>query len=275
MDNAHFFFKKIRPDLVEYLVEICDEVLAKGPGPDAEWDRLFSDSLERRIFGGEVEALELDRYLRRPAVERARKDFTDFDLNRALKIVTNDDKKAANGNGTDQTSRTDSDTPGGTNNGGASGTDDATGTGDQKGGASSDKGKDGGQGGGCSGGWGGGVQGPASGPGAGVGEQGSLFVIQVAHTLASVDARGKAARQEFQRLNRGAAQMTRQAKVQKNISDHCDLLKAAARDMEDLSQKHRTQRTFTGVLMAAGLSPEDLGLTAEAVKYFDDINKAA
>lgn len=273
--NPHLFFNRFSGDMPQWLADICDEVAAKGPQTSVEWRRLFCDLLDTKLYAGESNAFHFVHLSIRSTLEWAEKAHDAYDEARCKEIVTGGEEQRGG-----QGAQAGANGGGGTGTGGVS-----TGTGSEttgngtptEGGSGSGTGGTGAgvTGGGCSGGWGQGTtQGPGTNVVTGTGTQGTLFVVRISQFRAALPNRRKRERQEFTRLNTEKTKIFRRTKAQKDLLDDIDLVSDALPALEDLAQKHRTKETATGVLEAAGMAPEDIGLTDRAVAWLDGELKA-
>ncbi|MFJ4329154.1 hypothetical protein ACIP3A_39425 [Streptomyces tricolor] len=109
----------------------------------------------------------------------------------------------------------------------------------------------------------------------GIGHQGTLFVITYNEWRASISSRRESYRKENKRLINIAEGTNRQIARNNDELNFLDLAEAADRaGLENLVNTHRDQTSIAGVLRAAEVSPQDLGLTDEAVTWLDTQLKA-
>ncbi|MGA4953726.1 hypothetical protein [Streptomyces lydicamycinicus] len=273
MNTHHFFNKHFSPPTAQWVADLCDEVLDKGPGESsAEWRRIFFELLDNRLLSGETDAFSYIHIsmIRGVKLDWVMQQHAEYDAARSAEILT--------GTSTDGGS--------GASRGSASEGDGAKATGEEK---TAGQGHDTP---GCSGGSPGGttvVAGPGgcgtggqttsggtvqkggdtAGTVSGPGNQGTLFVIQIADLKASMPHKYTQSREKIGHLTSESKRYARLVKAEQSFYAQLELVDRALPALEDLGQQHRTQSTVAGILRAAGKSPEDMGLTPKAVHWID------
>ncbi|MFE3584144.1 hypothetical protein [Streptomyces vinaceus] len=255
MSNPEFFFKaKIfaNPVNARYWADLCDDVYAKGPATDSDAWKLSLDMLQERAYLGEADAWALLRAGFRQAAGNMPKDWAAYDEYRSATFETDEVKNG----GVDGSEPGQAGPPSeGSTTGPASGGEKTAGP----------------QppvktGGGC-----GGVL-RVEGPGrieTGTGSQGTLFTITLASFRSSLPQRHKAAKEEGNRRNQQKYRADRLCLEQDGLIEQIESVMQAVDAIGDLANVHRLETSLSGVLRAAGKTPEDLGLTQEAVNWAD------
>ncbi|MFI9772468.1 hypothetical protein ACIHJG_37300 [Streptomyces sp. NPDC052415] len=270
-DNAPFFFDRYPPDTAHWLAGICDEASGKAGDDSYEFRKIVCGLTCMHLHNGDVHALRVAEQIivaNAPGAKHIETQYLRYDQARSAVITAGPDategpagtagiKDDASDQKTGERGGRDANGPTAPGSGGGSGSGKA-GTGTAV----------------VTGGCGGGIATGGS-ENTGIGNQGTLFIVHWSEFRASVPARRKKAQTEHRRLYDVQADATRQMRVQQDELDFLDRVEAADPVLEDLINTHRTETTIAGVLRAAELAPEDLGLTKETVAWLDTQLKAA
>ncbi|MEW2412629.1 hypothetical protein AB0953_02695 [Streptomyces sp. NPDC046866] len=268
-DNAAFFFKPYDTETAGFLLDVCEEITAKSPSGPAEFRRWWADRAVERAMTGETVAI---RYLTMLALAKAHTvldQYRKWEDSRISQIEVNTGK---NGDGTDGGSAGQNTGTEGTGTGGCGAGPWGTGTGA---GTGTGVGTGAGTGTGVGPGWSGGTSTGGQGGKRGPAVQGSLFVIKLADLGHHLPAWMKEERVEADRLATHSKTLSSQARAKRDLVADMKMAEAALPQLEDLAQKHRTETTVRGLLTAAGVDAEEMGLTDRVVTWMDDKIRAA
>jgi hypothetical protein len=275
-DNAPFYFDRYPPDTARWVADLGDEVSAKAGESSFDWRRLMCEKIVMGLHDGVPHSFVVAEQIIAANTQGAKyleQQYEKYDRARSAVIQTGP---------TSDTSHGEPENPGGVSGAPGLRTQDR----DQ-----SDRGKDVGTGsqstsgagkkesidttvtvvGGC--GTGLGIR--SSGQNTGIGHQGTLFIIHWSEYVASIPARRKKAKAENQRLIEVRTHTDRQIRLIDDELMFLDLAEAASPVLENLINTHRSESSIAGVLRAAGVSPQGLGLTEDAVRWLDTQLKAA
>ncbi|MGW1597000.1 hypothetical protein [Streptomyces sp. NPDC002343] len=272
-DNAPFFFDRYPPRTAQWLADLGDEASAKAGDSAYDFRRIMCEMIVMALNDGIDHAFivaphfivpntQASKYLaeRYDKYDQARSAV--IETGRATDSATGQQEKPVSAGGADSNTAPDK-----------SGQDSPATTGQSTAGigASAGPGTTITVAGGC----GSGRTAKGEGQNTGIGHQGTLFVITYNEWRASISTRRESYRKENKRLINIAEGTNRQIARNNDELNFLDLAEAADRaGLEGLVNTHRDQTSIAGVLRAAGVSPQDLGLTDAAVTWLDTQLKA-
>ncbi|MFF5435146.1 hypothetical protein ACFY5K_34685 [Streptomyces griseofuscus] len=276
-DNAPFFFDRYPAETAQWLAEIGDEANDKAGDNAYEFRKISCDLFKMALRDGVTHAfIVADHFIapNSPAAKYLEERYGRYDAARSAVIMT--------GTGTGPaTTQTNTEAPGTA----ATGTQTSEGKDGQDADTTAATGTAGtttatdngatitvtGCGGGAAT-----TQGGHTAGNTGIGQQGTLFVIYYSEWRATIPTRRSTVKAENRRLINVAKGTRRQIELNENELKFLDLAEAAdAAGLEDLVNTHRNETSIAGVLRAAGMTPQELGLTNEAVTWMDTQLKVA
>lgn len=271
--NPHFFFDRFPAETAQWVAGLGDEVSAKAGDDGHDFRRIACELIKRNVRDGVPEALgTLDQFVTpsNPGIKWLEQQYRKYDEARAavieIKTTTDASPPQPEKSGTAATAQAESGpkAPGQT----AGPTGPSTPGAAQAGGSGATIT--------IAGGCGTGRTGNASaGQETGIGHQGTLFTVRYSEFRASVPTRRNKAKEESRRLIGVRRGCDRQIAANDDLLATLDLVEKADSVLVDLVNKHRNESTVSGVLRAAGMSPQELGLTEAAVKWLDTELKVA